>query len=213
MPVTITYWDLRGLAETHRLMLEYLGVEYQMEYITSRDQWMEDKYKMGIDFPNLPVYDDGEVRMSQSIAIMRYIAQKYKTLNPETEDETRRAEIAEGVMVDIRIGWGALCYNPNFAKIKDQFLKDLPDKLRGLEDVLGKRQWVAGGKLTYVDFGINESLDHIVTLFPGCYDNLPNIKKYKFAFDSLPKIKAYRASNRFKKFPINGPSASWGGSA
>ena len=65
MPVTLKYWNLRGLVETHRLMLEYLGVEYEMDYVTDREGWFAEKYNMGIDFPNLPVYTDGDVKMSQ----------------------------------------------------------------------------------------------------------------------------------------------------
>ena len=65
MPVTLKYWDLRGLADAHRLMLEYLGVDYVMDYVTDREGWFGEKYDLGVEFPNLPVYTDGDVKMSQ----------------------------------------------------------------------------------------------------------------------------------------------------
>ena len=65
MPVTLKYWDLRGLVDTHVMMLEYLGVDYVMDYVTDREEWFEEKYNLGVDFPNLPVYTDGHVKMSQ----------------------------------------------------------------------------------------------------------------------------------------------------
>merc|ERR1712002_761886 len=103
---------------------------------------------------------------------MRYIARKYKSLAPKTEKEFQMTDVAEGALSDLRFAFGGLCYNPNFEKLKSDFLKDLPNKLKGLEKVLEKQEWVAG-RLTYIDFGICERLDTIVTCFPGCFDSLP----------------------------------------
>jgi len=212
MTVVIKYWDLRGLAESIRLMLEYLDVEYKMEFVASREEWALEKYAMGIEYPNLPIYKDDDVTMTQSYAIMRYIARKHEVLAPDMEEEIRWADVAQGALTDLRIAWGLLCYSKDFENLKQGFLDSLPEKLRSVEEVLGTRMWLAG-KLTHVDFGWYEILDHIVTLFPGCYEQLPNIKKYKEAFEALPNIKAYRESGRFKRMPIFGPWASWGGKA
>ena len=210
MTIKLTYWDIRSLGEPIRLMLEYLDLKYEMNYPQSSEEWQKKKFTLDLDFPNLPYYEDGEVRMSQSLAIMRHIARSQQKLNPETDEEARLIDVAEGALIDLRYHWGFLCYNPSFENIKDDFYKDLPNKLRSFEDALGKRKWL-GGKISYVDFGVNELLDHIVTLFPNALDKTPNLKKYKSTFDLLPKIKAYRESSRFKRFPINGPVAFWGG--
>ena len=214
MTVTIKYYDLRGIGESIRLMLEHLGVEYKMEYIASRDAWDLEKPTLGIDYVNLPIFKDDDVTMSQSYAIFRYIARKYGkgALKPETEEEMLRADVADGELLDLRLRWGMLCYSPEFEKLKQGFLDDMPKKLRGLEEVLAKREWIIG-KLSYVDFEWYEILDHMVTLYPGCYEKLPNVKKYTEAFEALPNVKAYRASGRFKRMPIFGPWASWGGKA
>jgi len=213
MPVTLKYWDLRGLMEPQRLMLEYLGVDYVMDYVTTTmEEWLAGKYNLGVDFPNLPLYTDGDVKMSQSLAIMKFIARKYQhgKLYPEGEDDLRRAEAAEGFLIDVRTAWIHLCYNPDFEKLKDDFEREIPDKFRALEQVLANREWAAS-KLSYVDFGIAEAMDVYQTLFPGCFDNLPECKKYRDNFFDLPPIKKYRTSARFKKFPVNGPPAAWGG--
>ena len=63
---TLGYWNIRGLAEPIRLLLEYCGesykdVRYQQggapDY--SREEWLAEKEKLGLDFPNLPYYIDG----------------------------------------------------------------------------------------------------------------------------------------------------------
>ena len=142
---------------------------------------------------------------------MKFIARKYnRKLYPECEEHLRQAEMAEGFMIDLRIVWcWDLCYHDDFAKLKDDFERDIPNKFRGLEEVLGKREWVAT-KMSYVDFPIAETMDAYETLFPGCFDQLPNCKKYWANFFNLPAIRKYRDSPRFKKFPINNPGATWG---
>jgi len=212
MPVTIKYWNLRGLAEAIRLMLEYLDVEYETKPLGSGEQWVAEKYNMGVDYPNLPMYDDGEVKLTQSFAIWRYIARKYKVLAPETEEQMRMADVAEGALTDLRYDWGMFSYSPQTESAKQAYLADLPAKLRGFETVLDKREWLAG-KLTYVDFAVCEKLAQIATLWPQCFDKTPNVRRYLEKFEALPRIKAYRESNRFQKLPINGPQAWWGGTA
>uniref|UniRef100_A0A8C8VVT6 glutathione transferase n=1 Tax=Peromyscus maniculatus bairdii TaxID=230844 RepID=A0A8C8VVT6_PERMB len=41
-----------------------------------QSQWLNDKFKLGLDFPNLPYLIDGSHKITQSNAIMRYIARK-----------------------------------------------------------------------------------------------------------------------------------------
>jgi glutathione S-transferase len=39
----------------------------------SRAAWTDVKHSLGYDFPNLPYYEDGKVKLSETSAIMRYI--------------------------------------------------------------------------------------------------------------------------------------------
>jgi hypothetical protein len=38
--LVLTYWDIRGLAERIRLILEYLGIEYEDRCLSNRDEWL-----------------------------------------------------------------------------------------------------------------------------------------------------------------------------
>uniref|UniRef100_A0A8D2I2D6 glutathione transferase n=1 Tax=Urocitellus parryii TaxID=9999 RepID=A0A8D2I2D6_UROPR len=42
-----------------------------------RSQWLSDKFKLSLDFPNLPYLIDGVQKITQSSAILRYIARKH----------------------------------------------------------------------------------------------------------------------------------------
>lgn len=74
MAPVLGYWDLRGLASTIRNLLHYKQVEFEdklfqigsaPEYDTS--EWAATKPTLGLDFPNLPYYIDGEIKLTQVI--------------------------------------------------------------------------------------------------------------------------------------------------
>jgi len=209
----LAYWDLRGLVEPIRLMLEYCGVEYEMKVFKQadgREPWLQVKNTIGMDYPNLPYLVDGDVKMSESLAMMKYIARKGK-LTPSSEEEQINLDVAEGAVVDFHMAFTPMCYNSDFENLKGPFLEKLPERLSNFNQVLGKRSWLAGENLTYIDFRFAEVLDHVELCYPGCLDHITNIKNYKNKFEALEKIAAYKKSDRFNKWPLNGAIASWGG--
>jgi len=68
-----------------------------------------------------------------------------------------------------------------------------------------------GDKLIYIDFALGEILSHIQLFSPESFEKSPKVKNYLERFESLDKIAAYRKSDKFRKFPICGPTAHWGG--
>ncbi|OWA54739.1 putative Glutathione S-transferase 2 [Hypsibius exemplaris] len=68
--------------------------------------------QLGLPFPNLPYLIDGNVKLTQSGAIIRYLARKHNLIGT-TEDEQRQQDLIDGVIGDIRSGWSMLCYRPN----------------------------------------------------------------------------------------------------
>lgn len=172
-----------------------------------RSAWLKVKNTLGLDFPNLPYYIEDNVKLTQSVAIMRYLARKHK-LDPETEQDRIRADLVEQQIIDIRGGFAKMCYNPDFEKLKEEYLKGLPGILKALSDFLGKRQWFASqDKLTYVDFLAYETLDHHRELAPDCLNEFQNLKEFAERFEGLSTIKKYMQSSDFLKFPINGDMA------
>ena len=78
--IKVGYWAIRGLVEPIHMFLEYKGVKYEKRVYTieTANEWFgNDKINMGIDFPNLPYLTDGDVKLSQSNTIMKYLEKKY----------------------------------------------------------------------------------------------------------------------------------------
>nr|XP_048299428.1 glutathione S-transferase Mu 1 isoform X8 [Myodes glareolus] len=173
-----------------------------------QSQWLNEKFKLGLDFPNLPYLIDGPHKITQSNAILRYIARKHN-LCGETEQERIRADIVENQVMDTRMQLVMLCYSPDFEKQKPEFLKTIPEKMKLYSEFLAKRPWFAGDKITYVDFLAYDILDQYRLLEPKCLDAFPNLKDFLARFEGLKKISAYMKSSRFLRIPIFLKIAHW----
>ncbi|KAI4902297.1 hypothetical protein NFI96_034724 [Prochilodus magdalenae] len=215
MTMKLAYWDIRGFAQPIRLLLEYTGTKYEEKFYScgeapdyDKSVWFADKAKLKMDFPNLPYLEDGDRKISQSMAIMRYIARK-NNLCGETEDEKIRVDVLEQQALDFRMPFVMLCYRDYDTK-KQEYLDSLPGVLKLFSNFLGERKWFAGDKITYVDFIMYELLDQHRMFEPKCLDNFKNLKDLLDRFEALEKIAAYLKSNRFIKGPVNNRMAKWG---
>ncbi|XP_064138508.1 glutathione S-transferase Mu 1-like isoform X1 [Loxodonta africana] len=216
MAMTLGYWDIRGLGHVIRLLLEYTDSNYEEKRYTIGDapdydksHWLNEKFKLSLDFPNLPYLIDGPHKLTQSNAILRYIARKHN-LCGETEEEEIRMDILENQVMDTRMNFVMLCYNPDFEKLKPQYLEELPDKMRLFSEFLGQRPWFAGDKITFVDFLAYDVLDLNRIFDPKCLDAFPNLKDFMAHFEGLKRIAAYMKSSRFLPRPIYTNQAMWG---
>ncbi|XP_010587854.2 glutathione S-transferase Mu 1 isoform X3 [Loxodonta africana] len=190
MAVTLGYWDIRGLAHAIRLLLEYTDSNYKEKKYTmgdapdyDRSQWLNEKFKLGLDFPNV---------------------------GGETEEEKIRVDILENQVMDTSMDLARVCYSPDFEKLKPQYLEGLPDKMRLFSEFLGKRPWFAGDKITFVDFLAYDILDLNRIFEPKCLDAFPNLKDFIARFEGLKRISAYMKSSHFLPSPIYTKPALWG---
>uniref|UniRef100_A0A8C5L8I9 Glutathione S-transferase n=1 Tax=Jaculus jaculus TaxID=51337 RepID=A0A8C5L8I9_JACJA len=239
MPMTLGYWNVRGLTHPIRLLLEYTDSSYEEKRYTmgdapdyDRSQWLNEKFKLGLDFPNLPYLIDGTHKITQSNAIVRYIARKHN-LCGETEEERIRVDILENQVMDTRMQLIILSYSPDFAAIplpsslpksmflrlvtwflpqekqKPEYLGGIPEKMKLYSQFLGKRPWFAGDKITFVDFLAYDILDQHRIIDPKCLEAFPNLKDFLSRFEGLKKISAYMKSSRFLPKPIFSKMARW----
>ncbi|XP_069336956.1 glutathione S-transferase Mu 1 isoform X1 [Eulemur rufifrons] len=189
MPMTLGYWDIRGLAHAIRLLLEYTDSSYEEKMYTmgdapdyDRSQWLNDKFKLGLDFPNLPYLIDGAHKITQSNAILRYIARKHN-LCGETEEEKIRVDILVNQAMDVSNQLATVCYSPDFEKLKPKYLEEIPEKMKHFSQFLGNQPWFAGDKITFVDFLAYDVLDLHRIFEPKCLDAFPTLKDFMARFE------------------------------
>jgi len=212
----LCYWDIRGLAQPIRLLLAYTGTEYRDKLLScgpapdyDKSCWFDNKFTFGLDFPNLPYYIDGDVKLTQSNAILRYIARQHNMLG-NTDVEKAMVDLMAEESMDFRNGWVRLCYNPEFDSLKETYLSNLDTKLDQFSKFLAKKTWFAGESLTFVDFVMYELIDQHKFLAPSCLKKYPNLEAYQTRFEELPKIAEYMKSTAFMKTPLNNKMAKFG---
>ncbi|XP_073522929.1 glutathione S-transferase Mu 4-like [Phyllobates terribilis] len=209
------YWDIRGLCHAIRLLLEYTETPYEEKvYVTGdapdydKSQWLDEKEKLGLDFPNLPYLFDGKVKLTQSNTIVRYIACKHG-LCADSENEKNIESMLENEAMDFRMRLAYISYNPDFEQLKGPYLEKLPTVLARFSQFLGERHWFLGDKITFVDFLMYDVLDQHNILDPTCLQKFKNLQDFHARFEALPAIAAYMKTPRFIRNRINNRMAAW----
>jgi len=215
---TLGYWEIHGLAQPARLMLVYGGhcnfedVAYKYgpppEY--HKNNWLDVKYKLDLDFPNLPYLIDHQhdVRITESHAVYRYLARELHIGSTDSQG-TGTEEMLGDILKDMFGQWGKLAYGPDFESAKVTYGNNLPQSLKPLEHWLKgtdhPRKWLGGKDLCYVDFILFEFVDATSKLYTHMYESFPELTRFHKEFKALSQLQNY-----FKKchYPANAPFAN-----
>eukprot|EP01084_Bolivina_argentea_P073665 133659_1 len=156
--LTLGYWKICGLANTARMLLAAANIKYKnvmyeqkgADQNYSRAEWYDVKFKVGLDFPNLPYLIDGKrgVTMTESRAIYRYISRTFK-IGVQTDPELAIADMCCGVISDAMSSFTGLCYR-TYPDGKDKYLKEqLPPKMKQIESFLKNKKYLTGNQISY----------------------------------------------------------------
>jgi glutathione S-transferase len=218
MAPVLGYWNIRGLAQPIRLLLEHAGVAYEEKLYEcgpppdfDRSCWLDEKHTLGLDFPNLPYYIDGDVKLTQSRVILRYLARKHQ-LDGANERERLRADLVATVLLDYHLDFVlTVTYNPRYEQNSALYEPVLAQRLNQFAEFLGDGKFVAGDQLTYADFVLYEFLDSHAVYKPDVLKDHPTLAKFVERVSELESVKRYFDSPKAIKAPFNGPQAYIGG--
>ena len=165
-----------------------------------------------MDFPNLPYIIDGDVRITQTAAILRYFGRNYQ-LDGKTEQEKIRIDLVEQILLDFRQEEVDCFYGPSYDQNFQQYRKELPAKLAAFSTFLGTNLWFAGANMSYVDFMAYELFDQHKEFAPEAFKDLKikNLIDFMNRVEAIPNVAKYMRSDRFIKFPIFGNKSNFVG--
>ena len=213
----LAYWDIRGLAQPARLLLNYAGVDFEDKmYVCGpppdydKTCWFGTKHELGLDFPNLPYYIDGDVKLTQSNAILRHIARK-TGLDGQNDAEKVRIDLMAEQSMDFRNGWVRLCYNSKYDELVGAYEQSVKEVLEKFSKFLADEPFFAGKNVSWVDFVMYELLDQHRMWKADVLKAWPNLEQFLNRVEALPTVKAYMQSEKFMKTPVNNKMAKWGG--
>jgi len=233
--LTLGYWKIQGLASAARMMLVFGGVDFKNKMYavgTTGDgkydlsDWLDVKFKLGLDFPNLPYLIDNKtgLRFSSSKSIYRYIAREF---NIGVQDDPHLA-IADMMleMIGQVIGvespvtrsspFIVLCYGNFDGKYPDKlwdqnkakYLKELPSLLKEIEGFMQNKRFVTGYAVSYADFVLYYLCVVHVKLDPEFLTNFPNLAAFYQRFGALDGMVRWN-QHELSKLPFNNVMAKF----
>lgn len=179
------------------------------------ESWFEEKDKLGLDFPNLPYLIDGDFKLTESEAIMKYICMKYNPkLLGKTQEDKGRILMVESVLRDLK----KLAYSPAYKKngTVDDFLPAKTTVFNLMEYIhKNNYEFLGGSEVAFVDFYLFE----IVSWLNGTVFNDSMVKEhiqlngYMSRMKNLPGFaQVWQDDTKCIKGPFNGNMA-WIGNA
>jgi len=171
-----------------------------------RDEWFnKDKFSLGLDFPNVPYWIDGNMKITEKMAILKEICRKYgPQLLPKIGDEMTKAEMLEGFLTDCIMSLVNYAYIST-DEIKSNFPDSAKTKFEQLSKFLGDKHFLLGSEVSYVDFYMYETLYHYKAVegVSGLkiLNAFPNLEKYFKHFEAMPKMQEFMKTPNYISKP------------
>lgn len=137
---------------TH-IVLEWIGQPYEIEEVP-RDQLKQPAFLAKNPLGSVPVLEDGDLTLTQSGAILEYLAERYPEAALMPDTPTRRAEVRRWLGIcnaDIHRTFGNIFAAPAFISSSEgqqELIARTGEKLKTYFAVIDRhlegRQWLAG---------------------------------------------------------------------
>ncbi|KAF6208057.1 hypothetical protein GE061_016507 [Apolygus lucorum] len=192
----LTYFDLKGLGEPIRMILTYMGQEFEERRIPL-EEWPATKGT--IKYGKVPILDVDGKRMYQAQAILRFLAKKAK-LAGDNDLEAYEIDSIVGVITDL-ISLYVPLWQITDPKEKEEFIakfkkESIPYYLNELDEIAGKNNgYLANGKLSWADLffhGWVETLEGLIST--EIVKQYPNMLLGREKVYSTPGIKEWIAN-------------------
>ena len=198
----LVYFNVKGLAETTRILLAAAGAEYEdfryplkindwSTYDFTRDEFNKDKAdgKLWESMDKVPFLEvkKGEtvLRIAQSKAIERYVANKFGFMGNNNEEAAVIDSYCE-FLIDFKTAYGGEKRKPNKEEaMKKWFNETLVEKLAGFGKIISndgmfEDGFTVGDKLSLAD----------VSIYSFLVEFFDNKEGATLAYKDCPKLKA-----------------------
>ena len=193
------YFDGPGRGEITRLIFVYTGNEFEDVRFTG-EEWGS-KYKAEAPLGMAPFYEEGGVKLGGSLAIARYVAEKYG-LGASTPLANAQLESYGDSMMDIgsKIYYITMGPEDKRDECKAEFFKNAPGKFQFLEKQIKGKDSFIDGKVTWADLMIYALANSLsVAGLAEAFKDCPKFKAIHAKFDADEKIKAHNAKHPSSK--------------
>jgi glutathione S-transferase len=201
---TLSYFELRGRAEASRLLLCDLGVTFIDHRVTSPEEW--DALRREVPFGGLPRYRDERVELTQSHAILRYLARVHGLVGadgPPVEDDALSWVVYDEIQEVLaeaqehlwRFAWEA-DYRSNKRNYADGILRLFLGALQRWYSGHGGGEYWVGDTVSHIDYLAFTYLDEVRAFFPDALARAEQLASFHARTQARPRIADYIGSGR-----------------
>lgn len=180
--------------------------------------WMDRKDAMGeaMPFPNLPYFFDGDVALTQSNTILKYIGRKFTHNGNSLIGDPAAAHIIDLILDQASDFDGqstGRSYREGLPGLKEYCEGDLPEQLAGWAKLLAGKRFFTGDAITVADLKIYESLRKLKIIEgengTGALDAQPTLVQFLANVETLPAMQEYQSNpdSGFIARPLNNAHA------
>ena len=226
----------KGLASAARMMLVFADVPFKdtMYAVTGPDDkgnydmsaWTDVKFKLDLDFPNLPYIMDMKTgfKITMSKSIYRYIARQFK-IGVQDDPYLGVADmmlemIGQVMQVEspltrsapyITLSYGSalgLFSDDEFEAKKKEYIDNMPTLLKDVENYMLNKKFVTGAEISYADFALYYLCVAHVKLDDTFLERFGNLAKFYKRFGALEGMKKWHKTE-WSKLPLNNVMAKF----
>ncbi|XP_026164734.1 glutathione S-transferase 3 [Mastacembelus armatus] len=189
--VVLHYFNGRGKMESIRWLLTVAEVEFDEMYLTNREQYEKLLSDGALLFQQVPMVEIDGMKLVQTKAILKYIADKYNLHGKDLKDRVMIDMYSEGLM-DLMEMIMILPFSPDAtAKLENIQSKAKERYLPVYEKALSGPIYLVGGKLSCADVQLLECTLMLEEKFPGILADFPNVKSFQGRMTQIPAIKRF----------------------
>ena len=199
-PAKLHYFKGRGRAETTRWMLAINNIDFINISLEDHNDFDNLKASGKLPFNQLPLLELDDLRLSQSSAMISFLARR-GDLYGKTNEDAVRCDMLVGAVGDFNVP--AMQFT--FKAHKDEASRDLDESLKKFgkhfEFILTQNEgeFLVGQKLSVADIIMAESLTSFIEFCPTCLNNYPLLKQLQEKVVSEHNINEYlNSSNRWR---------------
>eukprot|EP00435_Cladocopium_sp_Y103_P060146 s128_g21.t3 len=202
--VRLTYFEGYGLAEQIRWMLAATETSFEQVALQTNEEFLQMRRDGKLIYGQLPLLEIDGLKLVQSQAMVRYVAQRGKLWGTSPEESVLVDMIAEGIK-DAR---GIVLSFP-FSVEQENLVAEIPmrteKQLGPLESMIhsdedGTLGFLLSG-LSAADILLAELAEELTEMSPGALSGYPKISRLHKQVTALPQIRAYLEGPKRYPFP------------
>jgi len=194
-PIRLHYFKGRGRAETTRWMLAVNRIDFANVALASANELAALRATGKLPFDQLPLLEIDGLNLSQSTAMIRYLARR-GDLYGDSDDDRLWCDMVAGASADFAETAMQAAFQPTAAvaeaNLRKAFAKFGP-RFEARLTANGGRH-IAGSRLSFADVVLTEALTSYRELVPDILDPTPGLADLQRRITELPGIAAYLAS-------------------